>query len=133
MGKQCKRCSKTKDTSKFCKRSGAKDGLQPWCKKCQREYRENYRLSDAGKSKENKYRQSKKGKAAHRKADLRYRDDNPDRYKANNIVNHAIRDGRLHKNPCRCGETKVQGHHEDYSKPLDVEWLCIECHEKRKV
>lgn len=28
-----------------------------------------------------------------------------------------------------CGQEKVlQGHHEEYSKPLDVIWLCITCH-----
>lgn len=44
------------------------------------------------------------------------------------IVRNAVRDGRLFKFPCFCGEFKTQGHHEDYSKPLDVIWLCAKHH-----
>ena len=46
----------------------------------------------------------------------------------------AVRTGRLKKpDRCeRCGEKvakpKLQGHHDDYSKRLDVRWLCTKCH-----
>jgi hypothetical protein len=32
--------------------------------------------------------------------------------------------------PCNvCGETEsVQGHHDDYTRPLEVRWLCRRCH-----
>lgn len=53
------------------------------------------------------------------------------RVKARSAVNHAVRDGRLLRLPCRlCGEEKTEGHHEDYSKPLDVVWLCKPDHHK---
>jgi len=43
-----------------------------------------------------------------------------------------MRNGRLPKQPCKvCGEVKTQAHHEDYSKPLEVVWLCAACHKKR--
>ena len=50
--------------------------------------------------------------------------------RAHRAVNNAVTSGRLVKQPCaRCGSTAyVHGHHEDYSKPLDVEWLCRSCH-----
>ena len=41
-----------------------------------------------------------------------------------------LRRGLITKEPCsECGETKaVEGHHHDYSRPLDVVWLCRKCH-----
>lgn len=41
------------------------------------------------------------------------------------IVAGAVKSGVLVRRPCReCGATKVEAHHTDYSKPLDVVWLC---------
>jgi ribosomal protein S27AE len=42
---------------------------------------------------------------------------------------HAIRTGKLVRLACeKCGAEKAQAHHEDYSKPFDVKWLCSKCH-----
>jgi ribosomal protein S27AE len=49
----------------------------------------------------------------------------PERRKAHRVVFVAVRNGSLKKEPCEvCGSTTVQAHHEDYSKPLEVMWLC---------
>ncbi len=49
--------------------------------------------------------------------------------RARHALNHAIEKGRLVSRPCeKCGAQKAQGHHHDYTKPLDVEWLCAKCH-----
>jgi len=38
---------------------------------------------------------------------------------------NAIRRGELKKGACEvCNGIKVDAHHDDYSKPLDVRWLC---------
>lgn len=48
------------------------------------------------------------------------------------VYRKALRDGALTPQPCEvCGEKRVHGHHEDYSKPLDVMWLCSTHHGER--
>ncbi len=67
---------------------------------------------------------------SHRKSNAKH----PDRRKARQAVGNAVRDGRLDKpDKCsRCGTKapRIEGHHEDYSKPLDVTWLCTLCHRR---
>jgi len=53
------------------------------------------------------------------------------RLKAREITKRAIDAGRLIRQPCRkCGAEKADAHHTDYSKPLDVDWLCSPCHKQ---
>jgi hypothetical protein len=65
----------------------------------------------------------------------------PEKDKTKALVRKAIRTGELVK-PNRCekcgdiplphknGQSRIEGHHADYSKPLDVTWLCSPCHLK---
>jgi ribosomal protein S27AE len=68
---------------------------------------------------------------------LRRESDQPLSRPAYRTVERALKTGKLIKlDECeRCGsEGSLEAHHEDYSKPLDVEWLCTKCHglERRK-
>lgn len=61
----------------------------------------------------------------------RYRENHKEKTKAEGIVNDAIRHGKLKRpDKCsRCGKTcEPQAHHPDYTKPLDIIWLCTTCH-----
>ena len=62
-----------------------------------------------------------------------WRRDNPVKVKAHQKLQQAVRDGKMQRGSCvDCGATEnIDGHHDDYSKPLDVEWLCRSCHLKR--
>lgn len=77
------------------------------------------------------YAQTEAGKEAHARATSKSRRENPYRYQATNAVNNAVRDGRLVKpDTCESCNNKCNphGHHCDYNKPLDVMWLCTNCH-----
>ena len=58
----------------------------------------------------------------------RYKLKHPTKKQAHTIVSSAIKKGHLIPQPCQiCGKI-AQAHHEDYSKPLSVEWLCSKHH-----
>lgn len=47
------------------------------------------------------------------------------------VIAKAIKDGLITrpKKCSQCGHTgKINGHHEDYDKPLELVWLCNRCH-----
>ncbi len=47
-------------------------------------------------------------------------------------ANVYLNRGKIKKKNCiDCGSEKSQMHHDDYSKPLEVIWLCRECRQKR--
>jgi hypothetical protein len=53
----------------------------------------------------------------------------PERIRAHQLVQMALRSGELQKQPCEvCGSEKSDAHHEDYSKPLDGMWFCRKHH-----
>lgn len=55
---------------------------------------------------------------------------NPEARRAHLIVAKAKSEGRLVPQPCEvCGTTdSIHAHHDDYSKPLSVRWLCVSHH-----
>jgi hypothetical protein len=134
MDKLCRICKETKSIRDFYKNTKASDGYEGRCKLCARANIaaaraaniEHYRAFDRARSVEPKRR------AASYARGRTYRTrQQPLKYAAYVAVSNAVRDGRLIRKPCeQCSTPKAGAHHDDYTKPLDVRWLCKLCHEQ---
>ena len=129
MDKVCKKCERKKDITEFYVHSGMADGRLGFCKDCVKERVVDYAKTEHGKAVVRLWYKTPKGKAKLKRHTQRYRRLNPEKYRATGIANNALRDGRLTKEPCEvCGSPIVEKHHDDYSKPLEVRWLCRKHH-----
>ncbi len=119
--------------SEFYKHPMMHDGYLNKCKECTRkDSRENYSVRWEAKRDYERLR-SKRVSRKISKADCqrRRRLRHPEKMRAYNMVAYALRTGTLKKKPCLyCGSEKVQAHHHDYLKPLDVVWVCFSCHRR---
>ena len=89
--------------------------------------KERYAKSAHGRLKKQEWLQSEAGKESHRANTLKQRALRADRYKARSALGNAVRDGRVIPWPV-CAlpdcDRKPEAHHADYTRPLDVVWLC---------
>lgn len=59
----------------------------------------------------------------------RYENKNIEKRKVWTELNIAVKYGEVVKGACVvCGSKNVVGHHDDYTKPLEVTWLCRKHH-----
>jgi hypothetical protein len=61
----------------------------------------------------------------------RWREENREKHLAHRKIEAAIRAGRLKVEPCVFCGCEAQAHHEDYSKPFVIVWLCPTHHKRR--
>lgn len=142
--RKCRKCLMVKPLSNFKTTHRYKDSFLSRCNECesayQKEYREKMSIDIQWVLKERKRkrecirrnwdnRNPEKLQAAKKK----WRLNNLDKSSAQKKVYDAIEHGKLVALPCiKCG-AKAQAHHDDYSKPLDVVWLCPKHHSERHV
>lgn len=99
-----------------------------------REYdRQRYQNNPSVRKRHHRYQATEAGKLSMKKAQQKWLAKNPVGRAAHIILGNAVRDGRIEK-PSMCQECgcrgRINGHHEDYAKPLVVIWLCSLCHRK---
>ena len=128
MGKECIKCRKEKAIQEFYKHRYMADGHLNKCAGCCRDDALLHRNQNI-----NKVRAYDRGRGSRQSEGYlaQYRKDNPEKAKAHGRVAAAVRSGKLIPLCCEiCGASKAVAHHEDYSKPLDVNWLC-QAHHKQ--
>jgi hypothetical protein len=126
--KKCTSCGETKSVLDFYKHATITGAYAARCKRCARaatmesrakkrdELLERQRIHQRNFSPEVRKRRIEKR--------TQYRAEYPERYAAAQALNVATRSGKIVPQPCFvCGE-KAEAHHPDYSRPLDVVWLC---------
>lgn len=142
--KTCFKCQRCLPRDQFYRHAAMGDGLLGKCKDCTKAdiarravvKREELLAYDrqramlphrvAGRK---EYSQTEQGRRAHAKALRRSGERYPEKRHARITFGNAVRDGKIVRKPCEvCGDHKSEGHHPDYSKPLEVRWLCNKHH-----
>lgn len=153
--KKCTVCHEIRPIFEFTRDKMKTDGRRSNCKICaailrRKSYLENiesrreYSRTRYAEDKEGalaryrKYRKSEKGRAYAYAATKKARSKFPEHHLAREAVKYEIKMGRMRREPCVvCGVEQTEAHHEDYSKRLEVIWLCSyhhrEHHRKEKV
>lgn len=133
--KVCFKCNRLLPISEFYKHSMMLDGTLNKCKVCTKRDVKEYAAANVEKIRAAKREYAARPESVKRSIERTkvYREKYKIRYKAYCSVANAIRDGKLIPRPCEvCGtEEFVHAHHEDYSKPLEVKWLCGIHHKAR--
>ena len=135
---QCSRCKKWKWKGSYYKDKRTSNGLKCQCKECHiecsMETRDKINTRKLNREHMRRARKVNPEKFKERERLASQKRIKGPAYRAYRILHRAILRGDIHK-PLRCQECsrrrKLTAHHEDYSKPLEVEWLCYECHGRR--
>lgn len=143
--KLCSMCGEKKPLDAYYRNIDSRDGRTSKCKSCSSIVHAQYKAENREKYLERKRKYNKE----HKEERLQYKRDhysgitasmreklnawkrnNREKVLAHKKVYNAIKSGKLVRMPCEiCGvTTAVQAHHDDYSRPLDVIWLCQKHH-----
>lgn len=109
--KVCNKCNTEQPITGFTRARSMKGGYLNQCKRC--------RCAARNRLKKNAQKRI-------------WQSANKEKHNAHSKVRTALKRGKIQRQGCVvCGDIKTQAHHEDYSKPLDVVWLCPAHHSSR--
>lgn len=129
--KECFKCKSYLPLEEFYRHPKMADGRLGKCKSCARsDVAHNYRER---RQQYIEYERKRFKDATRKKKAIEYaasgRRRSPEKSIARQRTARAIKSGKLLPRPCKvCGGKNVQAHHSDYSRPLDITWLCYAHH-----
>lgn len=131
----CTTCEEFKQKSDFYLNKRSPIGITSECKKCHcrtsMDTRDRGLARDRNRVHMRRARSLDPDKFRERERDAARKRVNDERRQARYQLNLAVARGHIIRPAqcTRCGESqKLHAHHDDYSKPLEVRWLCTECH-----
>lgn len=134
--KVCRECRRELPVEEFNRNKNSTDGRQVRCRACFSEYNRDRYAADPERHKSNvrKYRLSNPDAVLSTRLSIcAHTPTTKNAYKA---IEAAIAAGTL-KRPSVCSgcgvhesQHRIEAHHHDYTKPLDVIWLCTPCHRR---
>lgn len=144
MTKICFKCNKQKPTDEFYHRPGRRQ-CEGSCKKCKKEYdverRKTHRerLNEYDRARASTpdrlkakiaYTKTEAGLAVKKRGNAKWNKNNTHKINAQQQARRNLKKRGLEKKPCEvCGSIKrIEMHHDDYNKPLDVRFLCYRHH-----
>jgi hypothetical protein len=115
----CPMCKKEKPFEAFYPSPTKRNKRATYCKQCEKIYKETKRKKGIFKINHEKRKEDS----------IKYNLKYPQKKKSCQSLRNAISSGKIKKGRCEiCGCINVHGHHDDYSNPLDVIWLCPKHH-----
>ena len=130
--KKCFKCGAEKALHEFYKHKKMADGHLNKCKECTKtDVKTHRRENDSVREYDKKRYQRPERREYTALVSREWRIKNPEGYKAHTALGNAVRDKKIIRMPCEvCGNKKSHAHHDDYSKPFEVKWLCALHHHR---
>jgi hypothetical protein len=126
--KVCFKCKQEKPLDEFYRHSQMGDGHLNKCNECTKKDVAEHRDKniDAIREYDRSRARLPHRVLKHNEVFKKYCIEHPEKVKAVDAANNAMRSGVIKKLPCVvCGTTeRLEKHHSDYSKPLEVVFLC---------
>lgn len=135
---KCKGCGITKSLNEMHRIKQGKYIFYTHCKKCHNEYhrilrRTTWREKSIESCRRYYLKNKKRILKRQRKAKVLTLQTKAGRKKdkAHQYIAYQKRMGKLIPQPCElCRNPKTEAHHDNYDKPKEIRWLCVDCHKQ---